>query len=484
MSELARDADWQRLDPRMLLVHPIKELTRFLPLIFGLFIAGNASGGEQPWEYVGIAIPVGLGLLRYVTTRFRIAEGRVELKRGLLNTHLLSTPLDRVRTVDLTSSPIHRVLGLTTVRIGTGTSSRDEQLDLDGLPMDRARELREELLRRLEPVLLEETGPVGERVVVRFSSRWLVYAPLTSAGLVITAGLVGLGSQVLNAFDLWDSVTEAPNVSGSQPWWLIGPLAVVGFAAAVSVLSVLGYLVTNGGFVLSNRAGSWHLLRGLVTTRETSIDADRVRGVSIASPLGLRLAGGRRLSAIVTGLDEQKTSALLVPPAPAAVVTAVAAEVLHTATPLDVPLQRHGPRARIRRVTRTLVPASVVAAVLLGVVLFDDGPWWLAALAVVAPVAAIALALDRYRALGHAVVDGWLVIRSGSINQHRTVLQTDGIIGWNLRSSLFQRRAGLSTVIATTAGGDQSYAALDVPTQLGVDLADRAVPGLVSQFLR
>ncbi|CUR57117.1 Membrane-flanked domain [metagenome] len=484
MSELARDADWQRLDPRMLLVHPIKELTRFLPLIFGLFIAGNASGGEQPWEYVGIAIPIGLGLLRYLTTRFRIAEGRVELKRGLLNTHLLSTPLDRVRTVDLTSSPIHRLLGLTTVRIGTGTSSHDDQLDLDGLPMDRARELREELLHRVTPVALEKVGPVGERVVVRFSPRWLVYAPLTSAGLVITAGLVGLGSQVLNTFDLWETVVEAPTVDDGQPWWLIGTLVVVTFAAAVSVLSVLGYLVTNGGFVLSNRAGSWHLRRGLVTTRETSIDVERVRGVSVASPLGLRLAGARRLSAIVTGLEDQKTSALLVPPAPAAVVSAVASEVLGATAPIELPVLSHGPRARSRRITRAVGPAVIVAVGLIGFVALGDGPVWLIVAAVATPVAGLALALDRYRALGHAVVDGWLVIRSGSLNQHRNVLQTDGIIGWNLRSSLFQRRAGLTTVIATTAGGDQAYAAIDVPAAMGVDLADRALPGLVSQFLR
>ena len=28
---MRRDAEWQRLDPRMLLVHPIREVIRFLP---------------------------------------------------------------------------------------------------------------------------------------------------------------------------------------------------------------------------------------------------------------------------------------------------------------------------------------------------------------------------------------------------------------------------------------------------------------------
>ena len=92
----------------------------------GSLVAGAASRGG-PWQLLGIGLPVVLGLLRYLTTRFRVRAGRIELRRGLLSRHVLSTPLDRVRTVDLTASPVHRVLGLTTVGVGTGTAStRDD----------------------------------------------------------------------------------------------------------------------------------------------------------------------------------------------------------------------------------------------------------------------------------------------------------------------------------------------------------------------
>ena len=99
MSELARDAEWQRLDPRMLLVHPIREVLRFLPAIIVIALGSAASGGER-WQLIGVAIPVTLGLMRYLTTSFRISGGRIELRRGLLNRHVLSTPVDRVRTVE------------------------------------------------------------------------------------------------------------------------------------------------------------------------------------------------------------------------------------------------------------------------------------------------------------------------------------------------------------------------------------------------
>ena len=155
----------------MLLVHPVREVIRFLPALIAIAFAGRASGSEG-WQALGILIPITIGLLRYLTTSFRVAAGRIELKRGLFSRHVLSTPVDRVRTVDLTSSLIQRALGLTTLRVGTGTASTDgdEKLDLDGLPVDRARELRAELLR--VSTADDELDPAGDGAAVdRTASR-------------------------------------------------------------------------------------------------------------------------------------------------------------------------------------------------------------------------------------------------------------------------------------------------------------------------
>ena len=130
-------AGWHRLDRRMLLVHPVREVGRFLPVLIGLLLFGRGSDGGT-WALIGIAIPVALGLLRYLTTSYRLTAGRVEVRSGLLNKQVVSTPLDRVRTVDLTASPIHRALGLVTLRVGTGRSADkgDGKLDLDGLSVN------------------------------------------------------------------------------------------------------------------------------------------------------------------------------------------------------------------------------------------------------------------------------------------------------------------------------------------------------------
>ena len=483
--------DWQRLDSRMLLVHPVSELVKFLPVLIGLFVASTATDRGLGFQLAGIAVPIAIGLVRWFTTRFRITGDRIELERGLLSRHAVATPLDRVRTVDLTASPIHRLLGLSTVRIGTG-SAGEAALDLDGLATVEARELRGRLLSSIEPDAVRASEdadhPGGERLVAKFQPGWVRYAPFTSAGLVLTAGAIGVGSQVLDGLGLFESVDWAAiDRELTQTGTLVVlPALVLGALLTAAVVSVIGYLVTNGNFALSHTLpdGSWHLRRGMLTTRETSVDDDRMRGVSVGEPLGLRLAGGARLSAIVTGLDRsQSGSEQLLPPTPRSLVDRVAGDVVGTAGPVVAPLATHGPRARTRRYVRALVPALVLTAGLVaGGIALDALTWPVVAVALLVLALAALLGHDRARGLGHTLVEGWLVARSGSLVRRRELLATDAVIGWNVSSTWFQRRAGLVTLVATTAGGGQSVTVLDLPRDEAIAVADAALPGLVSQF--
>jgi len=467
----------------MLLVHPVREVLRFLPVLLGLFLAGSAGGGP-PLHYLGVLIPIVLGVLRYLTTRFRVADGRVELRRGLLNRHVLSTPQDRVRTVDLTSTLIHRVLGLTMVRIGTGTGGSDDgDLDLDGLPVERARELRRELLREATDAAApdhDEIPAPPAPPLVTFHPSWLRFAPLTGAGLIVAAAVFGGLSQILNITDSWERVDVS---SVPVPSELAVLALVVLLLVLVVPISVIGYLVTNWGFLLTRSEGSWHVSRGLLTTRETSLDEDRVAGVSVGEGLALRLARGRHLTAIVTGVDRKAPgSAVLVPPAPARLVLDVAAQVVESDDAVTAPLRDHGPAARRRRWTRAVVPAAAPATLAL-VVALTGGPWWplMPALALVA--LACVVAADRVTGLGHTLVEGYVVARSGSLARRREALAVSDVIGWNLRATWFQRRLGLTTLVATTAGGRGAVTLIDVPVGDAVALADAALPGLARQFL-
>ena len=499
------DVPWRRLDPRMLLVHPVLELVKFLPVLIGIFVLGSSGDGGW-WQVIGIAIPVVVGVLRFVMTQFRITGTQIELQRGLIGRKVLTARLDRVRAVELTSTPIHRILGLAKVEVGTASGAKqdEDKFVLDSLPLEQARRLRVTLLHRsddAEPATSYEgvagaadpydvpAGPaVHEDVVLlRLDPGWVRYAPLTSSGNVIAAGLLAVIGQFSEQIGTeWFSESEVRRQAEALAVGVVVPIVIGAFLVLGAVFSLLGYFVANWGFQLSrdSRGRTFHVRRGLLTSTETSLERERVRGLSVDEPLGLRLAHAGRLYAIVTGVSKSEAGRTqLVPPAPLPVIHDTGVSVLETSEPLDLPLVQHGPAARRRRWTRALAGAALlpIAAVVLAAT--TPVSWWVLLPALAAIPAGAGLAVDRYRRLGHGLTEEHLVVRSGSLRGRRDVLQRSGIIGWNLQQSWFQRRAGLVTLVATTAAGSQAYAAIDVPESLAIALAHDAVPGLVEPFL-
>lgn len=472
---------WQRLDPRMLLVHPLRELARFLPVLLGILVAGSAGGREGVrWELLGVAVPVALGVLRWLTTTYRVHDGLVELRRGLVRRSLRTAQLDRVRTVDLTASLVQRVLGLAEVRIGTAAGGSEGDLELDGLPLARARALRASLLDRSAA---PDPGPeaVPDPPVLRLDAAWARYAPLTTGGLAATGALLALLSQVLPGSGL--RADRLPDlVPSGWGWTALLALGVVVSLVVSAALAVGGYLVAHWDLTLTRTPDQWHLRRGLTTATETSVDVARVAGVDLEEPWGLRLAGAATTSAVVTGLDsEAEGTLLLVPPAPRAVAVGVAGTVLGTAAPLTAPLRTHGPAAVRRRWVRALAPVLPVALATVVLVARDvlAAGWLVPAAALVA--AAGLLARDRAAGLGHALVEDHLVARSGSVLRRREVRATEHVIGWTVRDTWFQRRAGLVVLEATTAGGRQRVRVLDVPEADALALLAAATPALLRE---
>jgi putative membrane protein len=500
VSEVATPATaevpWRRLSARMLAVHPVRELLRAWPLLLGLLFVGlrsNVAGGV--WGLVGVGVVVVLGLLRWFTTTYRVSPDQVQVRRGLLRRETLTVPRDRVRTVDITASPLHRLLGLALLTIGTGrTDRRNDGVKLDALTAEEAARLRVELLDRTAPAddVVVAAPPPPEEVITAWRPEWLRYAPFSLSGIVTVAVTIGFLFRMANEANIRISqlgpVQRATDQLSGTAIWLAAIEVAVAFVVIVAVFSTIAYVVAYWGFRLSRQpGGTLHIVRGLLTRRSITLEERRLRGVELSEPLFIRLVGGARAVAVATGLrvgrGAERGGSLLVPPAPRAEAERVTGRVLTDPAPVRAELIRHGPRARQRRYTRALLGSLLLIAVLAGLWRLAHWPAWPAATSLLLLPAAVLLAEDRFRSLGHALTGHVLVVRQGSLVRRRVMLVREGVIGWNLRQSLFQRRAGVVTVEATTAGGRQRYAALDVPVGIAVRLADEATPGLLTPFL-
>lgn len=496
---------WRRLSPRMLVIHPFQEVVRAAPALLGVLIAGTSSGGKgHLWGLAGVGLMVVVGMLRWFTTTYRITPEHVQVRRGLLTRKVVTVPRDRVRTVDVTSHVLHRVLGLARVEVGTGTSDRrhEGRLKLDALTTAEAARLRVELLHRAPassaaaPTASTAPSPAAETELARMRPEWVRFGPFTMSGLVTVGVIGGFVSRLMSEGNV--DISSVGPVQDAWRWFSAMSLpleiatVVLVLVVFVSIASTLGYVLAFGNFRLTRHAGgTLHVTRGLLTTRATTIEERRVRGVEVDEPLLLRGVRGARLAAVTTGLraaqGAQRGGSMLLPPAPRAEAVSVARLVLPRAStgvsPVTAELTAHGPAALRRRFTRAYGVHALVLAALLALWAWAGLPsWtWLTAAALL-PLTAL-LAADRYRSLGHALTSGYLVTRWGSLVRRRVALECDGVIGWNIERSFFQRRAGLATLTATTAAGKQGYQVRDVALAEALRLAAASTPGLLDPFL-
>ncbi|WP_370965839.1 PH domain-containing protein [Amycolatopsis sp. cg9] len=477
---------WRRLDRRTLGVTAL--------VAAGIAVSAGvpiAIGTRSPWLVPAAVLFVGAGVLadfvRWRSTRYRCTPERLELEFRFLAHTRKSLPRERIRTADLTANPLHRAFGVAVLTVGTGQHEKSGQGGITLAPLARAdaEALRTELLRRGTATGSAETadGPLAS-----LDPSWIRYAPVS-----FVAPALGL-----SAFGALFKVADWFDAGGGLLKWLLDLFGDLPLVASVLLLLVLALVIGVAGAAGLFVEMWWHyrldrepggtlrVRRGLFTTRSVTIEERRLRGVELVEPLGARLAGAARVDAIATGMkrDDGKTEAkTLLPVAPRAVARDVATRVAGEPV-ADVPLVPHPRAARGRRLRWALLTAlvPVLVLLLLGALLTDVLLVLGGAFAVVALPVAVLLARDAYRGLGHGSRGRYLVLRAGTIRRSTAVLARDGVIGWTVKQSVFQRRRGLATFTATTAAGAGAYSILDADAAEGLEFAAAAVPGVLAPF--
>ncbi|AXH97268.1 PH domain-containing protein [Ornithinimicrobium avium] len=517
----ARPGEWQRQSARMLLVHPVRILGSFaVPILLATFgFRSGQDGGPPTWLFllVGATFAVAFGVASWFVTRYRFTDEQVQLRTGLLNRRVLTAPLDRVRSVDVESSVVHRVLGLAKVKIGTGVD--DKRIELDGVSNEQAGELRTFLLARsrttagthaqvpdgspadlqTRPAPDEEDRrtayPVGgaeDTELARIDWGWLRYAPFSLSSLVVVAGAVGA------LFQFGDELPVDELDVAQDAWRWVVAQAVLILVSAVVVAVVLGWVVVStASYVLTwwnlrvvrEGRGNLRITRGLLTTHSQTVERAKVRGARMGEPFLLRLVRGAELTALATGVGSGGTTKVL-PPAPRDVVTAVGHDLLEEQGPLTMTLVGHGPRARRRIHVRHQWGTLILVAVLAVLTYRVDASWldrlpgWgPPALLVGLGALSAVVAESAWRNLGHGLTQRHLVVQTGALVRTREALETAGVIGWVVQQSFFQRRQDLCDLVATTAAGGEQVTAPNIPVPLAVELARRATPGMLEGFL-
>jgi putative membrane protein len=419
---------------------------------------------------LGALVLLAWSTLEWLRRTYALEGGALRLEEGVLARKLRAVPFDRIQQVDLVRKPLHRLLGVATLRVETAGGGSAAEVDLDVVTLPEARALRAGLLRAKASLaggpagaeVAEVAAPPAERVLVRLRLGEVMLAGITGSRAAAALVVLGPLSQASDWFPglsdwLFRQVDPEAVTPTTPPAFLaVAVLAVVvwlGLAAASSV-------VTDHGFTLARVGDDLVVRRGLLERREAVLPLGRLQVVRIEESLLRRLLGLASIriqSAGRTGGHDRTASRLAVPVLQRTEVNRLLGELLPGAAPV-LRLLAPPPAARRRAVTRSLLRTAVLVAVVAVALLLLTSPGTAAlssaAVLVVAVLAlAVAAGLAAYRNLGHAAGNGFLYARVGVAIRVTTVVPVAKAQSGSVRSSPFQRRSGLATLHVDIAGG-------------------------------
>jgi putative membrane protein len=336
---------WRRL-------HPLSPIVRFGRVLIGVVVVAVPSIAEQPaFHHQDDGFPVSViiyavllflgglgGFISWLVTRWRIAEGNLQIETGFIRRQSLRIPLSRIQAVDVISPLSGRFLGLAEVRVvsaGRGAEhGRLAYLTAAQAPVVRARLLA--LAHGLEvgtpeppslPLLHVQNGLLVPALLMRSQVLAPILIAIAAVGAIAAAPLVGAGA--------------------------------LGSAITVLVISGLGVARAfneDFDFTISEAGDGVRLDRGLLQRRHETIPYGRIQAVRVVEPFFWRVFGWARLEVDVArqsvsreaDRDAQQVARTLIPVASRDQALWLLARVMPDAHPNPPPDAGPPKRARLK----------------------------------------------------------------------------------------------------------------------------------------
>jgi putative membrane protein len=471
-----------------------------VPAIAAIFASG---GGVLLWRPELLSLIVIVPSVIYAAIRQRVysyhlTDGELIVRDGLLFRNLRKIPYERIHNVALVRNPLHRMLGVATVRIETAAGGRPEAV-LRVLSLEASEEMRRTTLDETRQAIPDnDKEGAGDAPLVKTPDLELARLGLISnRGLVVVAAVAG----VLTQADWWQDWLEETDwlrfyeyVLDHGPGWMrwlleSGPITAKLLVALTAVLLLLGllrllsiawYLVRYRGFTLQRKNRDLQAEYGLLTRIQSVIPIHRIQLVTVTATLLHRLFRRESIEIETAGASDQGedltrhlaasgikfTRQWLAPIVPgdrsARLIRQVMPEI-----DLDTvdwrPIEARAVRRIVRRFAVIVLPVSLVLTVALT---FAPIPGrglhglWLPG--VVLPLVWL-IARRWVRSAGWALTDHAILFRSGWPGRSTSLVRFGNMQSVSLRQSPFDRRHRMATLAVDTAGASSTGHRIRIP---------------------
>jgi putative membrane protein len=475
-TDTATTADDRRLHPLSWLFVLLQQLRSFaIPIV--VLLATGRGGPTVLLPLIGVAGLVVVSVIQYFSYRYRPDVDGFVIRSGVLQRTRRDIPYERIHTVNLHQSLLHRLFDVVEVRLESAGGKEAEAV-MRVLSMTDARAL-EQLVRErgasrradataAAPALTDAESPLlslGTGEVIRLGL-------ISNRGMVVVAAAFGAVWQFADDFgvssdnvpsDVVALAADARDFAAAHVHDVVGialmaVLLVVPFLVVVRLLSVLLALLQYHGFVLTGAGRQLRVERGLLTRIRNQLPRRRIQAWRIDETLLHRWFDRQtlRVDSAAGGEGDEHGIRFLAPVATPGAVRALLDHLM----PADA-----WPRVDWRpvdgRAWRRLfvVPALLALGATAGASWYYGGPGLLL-LGVVPLLLVRARAMARFA--GYAATDRTIAVRSGWLSRSWGLVEITKLQALRVSQSPFDRRLGMATLWLDTAGASSSEGILRI----------------------
>jgi putative membrane protein len=462
--------DPPRLEGRL---HPLTLVFAFwnavrnilLPLIV-IYIFGRRRGSDA---YIWIAaiflgLPVAWAVIRYFTFTYRIENGELITRHGLLGRTERNIPLGRVQDIRIEQGVLHRLLGMADVFVETA-GGRGPEASLSVLAKSEAERLRAAVFAAPVDRTAGTTAPQPEREVIRILTiRDLILAGLTSNRAASALALVVVLWQFVDdivpqdTYQRWGEWFAQRAVewqsNGAGVHWLLIVLAAVAMLGIGMLFSVIGSVVVFYGFTLARSGEDIYRSHGLFTRRSSSLPRRRIQLLKVEEPWLRRLFKLATLRADTAGAalpgqnkEEQSGRDVLLPVLPRRDLESLLPVFFPDLDEADATWKQVSRRAIVRGTKKGAAICLLLAALSCSIQRSWYGLWPLLFVPAV-----YALNVMSYRHLGYWLGDRFFRMRSGWLSRATHIVPIRNVQSIVVRQTPFDRRHKVSTLVVDSAG--------------------------------
>lgn len=419
-----------------------------------------------------ILVALLFSILSWYKYTYRVEDGELRIEYGIFVRKKRYISKNRIQSIDLTQSVVHRIFKLAKVNIETAGSGTGTEASLKAVKLPVGKTLRVELktfekLQQHESIEKTEPNQRSETI----TTKRLFLAGTTSGSIGIIFIIMSVIFSNLDQYIPDNYFENAFQTLASFSIIIIAVLVIV-FLLLLWLVGIAGTMIKYFNFTVTKNKDELFITRGLLEKKQTTIPLKRIQAVGIDESILRQPFGYVSVYAEVAGGSIEKGedySTILFPIMKRTEVDNFLKKFLP-----DYVSERNdliGLPKQARRfyiVRSTFLSIMVVIAMLFIIPQFIWAP-------IVLLLISLYVGLLRYKDAGFQINQDQLTFRYRIINRTTVILFHKRIQSFERKQDPFQRKALVATVeisIASTSGTGTHYKIKDLAVDDVMDLAD------------